>query len=97
MFHMLRKLFKQPPGIPDYRLGPQYDLSGARSFVYQREFSDPLVSPIGPANRAGSMRVTQQPQVYFFGQNITVSSIAGGGLQAGSIAMQPLGDGSNSG
>lgn len=94
MLHLLRKVFTQPPGIPNYRVGPNYDGAGAGAFVFEREFQDPLYNVFGPGKVAGSFMVLPQPQVYYYGYQ----KLAGlGGQQAGQFALQPLGDGSNEG
>lgn len=83
----LRKQFKQPDGIPNYRVGPHYDGIGTGNFVYEAEFQNPVYLFRGAGRVAGSLRVTQHPQVYFTYRNTRAGL---GGLQAGQMAFQPL-------
>lgn len=86
-----RPQFKQPDGIPNYRVGPLYDGIGSGNFVYEAEFQNPVQVFRGAGRVAGSLRVTQQPQVYYNFRNVRAGL---GGIQAGTMALQPLVNGS---
>lgn len=92
MLHWLfRKKIVNPPGIPDYHLGPIYDTSGAQRMVMQQEFRTPVVLVRGAGMYAGWLRVLQPPQVYVSGQLHPTTGL--GGLQAGARVTAPLEEG----
>jgi hypothetical protein len=61
--------------------------NGGEQYAFEFNKSLPVVSVIGPATVAGCLMVTQLPQV-FNPQSIPVAGL--GGVQAGSLASQPL-------
>lgn len=89
-----RSLFKQSGGLPSYRRGPQYDMSGAANFVFEQESTLPAFALKGPSGLSvkamevlHAFRPLQQPQVYIS----KTAPVAGlGGLQAGQLISQPL-------
>jgi len=90
----MRRPFKRPVKIPvlnggglyQYELGPRFD-PGAQGEVFEPLFELPLLRYIGAATRAGFLRVTQQPQLWF---NQQTGIVGLGGLQAGQLISQPL-------
>lgn len=82
-----RKVLKQADGIPDYHKGPVYDGSGAADLVFNAEFGLPVYLARGAGRVAGSLRVTQHPQVRF-NQQAPVSGL--GGTVAGQLVGQQL-------
>jgi hypothetical protein len=69
-----------------YRLGNRFD-PGAEAEVFEPLFELPVIVFRGAGRVAGSLMVTQHPQVWFNPQ----SGIVGlGGVQAGQLISQPL-------
>jgi hypothetical protein len=88
MLPFFRPKLKQPPGIPDYHLGPIYDTGGAGRMIMQQEFQTPVLLLKGPGVVHGNLRITQVPQVYVSGQ--IHPTVGFGGLQAGQRFLTPL-------
>jgi len=88
MLRFFRPLFKNPPGIPNYRVAPRYDISGAAAFVMEREYGEPLLYVAGPGTLTfDSLRVTQQTPLYFTFRGVQAGL---GGNMAGQFALSPL-------
>jgi hypothetical protein len=84
----MKRRFKNPNGIPDYTVGPSFDVAGANAFVFQREFFDPVLLFRGPGRvPRGTLRVFQQPQVFI---NARTTERGIGGIVAGQMILQPL-------
>lgn len=87
MLGMLKAIFKQADGVPDYHLGPKFDGSGAGLFVLRQEFGNPSQLYRGPGRNAGALRVWQHPQVMV---PLFAPTSGLGGTQAGTVILQPL-------
>jgi hypothetical protein len=81
----LRKI-PHPQGAPYHYIVGRTFTNGAQAIAFD-SFPLPLQSIIGPATVAGSLRVTQLPQVY---QMQAVPIVGLGGLQAGQLVTAPL-------
>lgn len=94
MLRILRGLFSQSgTGLPNYRVGPKYDGSGAAIMVFEPETTFPEYETFASGRCVRAIKVVrpfrplQQPQVYVG----KLAPFAGlGGLQAGQIITQPL-------
>lgn len=92
----MRKLIQHPAQSPYYFvLGPRFD-PGAQAEVFETRLAKPLVSNFGGGRVAGwvagSLMVTQPPQVWF---NQQVRIMGRVGTVAGQIFSQPLIDPTN--
>lgn len=90
----MKRMIKNPAGIPNYTVAPSFDLAGAAGFIFQREYFDPVLVFRG-AGRVprGGINVLQQPQV-FIGARVTERGI--GGIVPGQFILQPLTGGNGS-
>jgi hypothetical protein len=69
-----------------YHLGPRFD-PGAQAEVLNMKFQLPVYLARGPGQLAGSLMVTEHPQVWF-NQQTGLNGL--GGTQAGRTILQPL-------
>lgn len=68
--------------------GRRFD-PGVQAEVLEQKYQNPILLATGSATIAGSLRVTETPQVWF---NKQTGIVGLGGNRAGSVTLQPLFD-----
>jgi hypothetical protein len=84
----LKTIFKSNRGFYAHTL-PHPLTNGAEHVGFVQKFQNPAQSVLGVGFRAGSVNVTQGPQIYHF---LKVPTSGLGGIQAGQIFGSPLTD-----